>query len=81
MCSAAVAVAAAPALLSVLLLLPGWLQVSFRSYWTRILLEQLRNVKGDVSIKDISEITMIRPQDIVETLQVGGGWLTSAHRM
>ncbi|EFJ50209.1 hypothetical protein VOLCADRAFT_73914 [Volvox carteri f. nagariensis] len=43
--------------------------VSFRSYWTRVLLEQLRNVKGDVSIKEMSDATMIRAQDIVETLQ------------
>eukprot|EP00798_Chlamydomonas_sp_ICE-L_P017489 gene17489-23794_t len=43
--------------------------VSFRSYWACILLEQLRNVKGDVSIKEISDITMIRGQDVVDTLQ------------
>lgn len=46
-----------------------YLQVSFRSYWTRVLLEQLRNVKGDVSIKEMAEATMIRGQDIVDTLQ------------
>ncbi len=46
-----------------------FLQVSFRSYWTRVLLEQLRNVKGDVSIKEMAEATMIRGQDIVDTLQ------------
>jgi len=45
-------------------------QVSFRSYWTRVLLEALRNVKGDISIKEISDATMIRHQDIVDTLQV-----------
>lgn len=45
-------------------------QVSFRSYWTRVLLEALRNVKGDISIKEISDATMIRGQDIVDTLQV-----------
>mmetsp|Transcript_23767 Transcript_23767/g.70562 ORF Transcript_23767/g.70562 Transcript_23767/m.70562 type:complete len:459 (-) Transcript_23767:321-1697(-) len=43
--------------------------VSFRSYWTRVLLEQLRAVKGDISIKEVSDATMIRPQDIVDTLQ------------
>ena len=37
-------------------------QVSFRSYWTRVLLEQLRNVKGDISIKEVSDATMIRGQ-------------------
>ncbi len=44
-------------------------QVSFRSYWTRMLLEALRNVRGDVSIKEMSDLTMIRGQDIVDTLQ------------
>jgi hypothetical protein len=51
-------------------------QVSFRSYWTRVLLDTLRHIKGDVSIKEISDMTMIRGQDIVDTLQVcgwGGG--------
>lgn len=43
--------------------------MSFRSYWTRVLLEQLRAVRGDVSIKEISDATMIRPQDVVDTLQ------------
>mmetsp|Transcript_20242 Transcript_20242/g.56401 ORF Transcript_20242/g.56401 Transcript_20242/m.56401 type:complete len:436 (+) Transcript_20242:109-1416(+) len=43
--------------------------VSFRSYWTRVLLDALRNVKGDISIKEISDATMIRGQDIVDTLQ------------
>jgi histone acetyltransferase MYST1 len=42
--------------------------VSFRSYWTKVLLEHLRTVKGDVSIKEVSDATMIRGQDIVETL-------------
>ncbi len=45
-------------------------QVSFRSYWTRVLLEALRNLRGDISIKDISEQTMIRQQDIIDTLTV-----------
>ena len=43
--------------------------MSFRSYWTRVLLEHLRNVRGDVSIKEVSDATMIRSQDIVDTLQ------------
>ena len=45
-------------------------QVSFRSYWTKVLLEQLRSIKGDIAIKEISDATMIRGQDIVDTLQV-----------
>lgn len=47
-------------------------QVSFRSYWTRVLLEHLRGCRGDISVKDISTATMIREQDIVDTLKVGG---------
>ncbi|KAJ9522751.1 hypothetical protein QJQ45_019840 [Haematococcus lacustris] len=44
-------------------------QVSFRSYWARVLLEALRHMRGDVSVKEMSEMTMIKGQDIVDTLQ------------
>eukprot|EP00983_Pelagomonas_calceolata_P122653 1160927-Pelagomonas_calceolata.AAC.3 len=54
-------------------------QVSFRSYWTRVLLDALRNVKGDISIKEISDATMIRGQDIVDTLQVCVGLGLGVH--
>ena len=44
-------------------------QLSFRSYWRQVLLEHLRNVRGEVSIKELSDATMITPQDVVDTLQ------------
>lgn len=44
-------------------------QVSYRSYWTRVVLEMLREYRGSLSIKDISARTSIRPDDIVATLQ------------
>jgi histone acetyltransferase MYST1 len=47
----------------------GLLQVSYRGYWTRVLLDVLREFRGSVSIKHISTITSIRHDDIVSTLQ------------
>eukprot|EP00873_Tetraselmis_striata_P035272 jgi/Tetstr1/455536/TSEL_042358.t1 len=44
-------------------------QVSYRSYWTRVLLDILKEHKGNLSIKDISQMTAIRADDIVSTLQ------------
>ncbi|BBM97999.1 histone acetyltransferase MYST1 [Marchantia polymorpha subsp. ruderalis] len=44
-------------------------QVSFRSYWTRVLLEILRDHRGNLSIKDLSAMTAIRNDDIITTLQ------------
>lgn len=41
-------------------LLLFYLQVSYRSYWTREILEVLREHKASLSIKDISEKTAIR---------------------
>lgn len=43
--------------------------VSYRSYWTRVLLGLLRENKGGLSIKDLSTMTAIRAEDIVQTLQ------------
>jgi GNAT superfamily N-acetyltransferase len=43
--------------------------VSYRSYWTRVILEALRDHKGNMSIKDISERTAIRTDDVVKTLE------------
>jgi histone acetyltransferase MYST1 len=43
--------------------------LSFRSYWTQVLLEILRKHRGNLSIKDISEITAIKTEDIISTLQ------------
>eukprot|EP00697_Spironema_sp_BW2_P017521 gnl/Spiro4/9220_TR4855_c0_g1_i1.p1 gnl/Spiro4/9220_TR4855_c0_g1~~gnl/Spiro4/9220_TR4855_c0_g1_i1.p1 ORF type:complete len:405 (+),score=53.16 gnl/Spiro4/9220_TR4855_c0_g1_i1:76-1290(+) len=43
--------------------------LSFRSYWTSVLLEILRKYRGNLSIKDISSLTAIKTEDIVSTLQ------------
>ena len=44
-------------------------QLSFRSYWTEVLLEALRSHKGNMSIKDIAQRTAIQTEDIIATLQ------------
>lgn len=43
--------------------------LSYRSYWTQVLLEILRKHRGNLSIKDISEMTAIKTEDIISTLQ------------
>ena len=43
-------------------------QVSYRSYWTRVLLTLLRQHTGSISIKELSEATAIKPDDIITTL-------------
>ena len=43
-------------------------QVSYRSYWTRVLLNVLRDFKGSVSIKELSEMTAIKTDDIISVL-------------
>lgn len=43
--------------------------LSFRSYWTSVLLEILRKHRGNLSIKDISNMTAIKTEDIISTLQ------------
>jgi len=43
--------------------------LSFRSYWTQVLLDILRKHKGNVSIKEMSELTSIKTEDIISTLQ------------
>lgn len=42
--------------------------VSYRGYWTRQLLPILMARDGSVSIKELSEATRIRPDDIITTL-------------
>ena len=42
--------------------------VSYRGYWTRTLLNILKDREGTVSIKELSDLTMIKPDDIVSTL-------------
>jgi hypothetical protein len=34
----------------------GLLQVSYRGYWTRVLLAALKELPGPVSIKDLSQV-------------------------
>ncbi len=43
--------------------------LSYRSYWTGVLLETLRQHRGNISIKEISQLTSIKTEDIVSTLQ------------
>lgn len=43
--------------------------VSYRGYWTRVLLSILKDCEGSISIKDLSERTMIKIDDIISTLQ------------
>ncbi|KAF2349093.1 RNA binding activity-knot of a chromodomain [Trinorchestia longiramus] len=44
-------------------------KLSYRSYWTYVLLEILRGYKGTLSIKDLSQMTSFTQQDIISTLQ------------
>mmetsp|Transcript_22220 Transcript_22220/g.30568 ORF Transcript_22220/g.30568 Transcript_22220/m.30568 type:complete len:433 (-) Transcript_22220:259-1557(-) len=43
--------------------------LSYRSYWTEVLIDILRKHKGNISIKDISKMTAIKTEDIISTLQ------------
>ena len=43
--------------------------LSYRSYWSQVLLELLRKHRGNISIKEMSQRTSIRTEDIVSTLQ------------
>jgi len=43
--------------------------VSYRSYWAQRLLEILSKQKGTISIKELSDMTSFRPEDIIATLQ------------
>lgn len=44
-------------------------KLSYRSYWSWVLLEILRDFRGTISIKELSEITSITQTDIISTLQ------------
>eukprot|EP00884_Botryococcus_braunii_P004438 jgi/Botrbrau1/13996/Bobra.150_1s0007.1 len=46
--------------------------VSYRSYWSRELLVAIYEHGPNISIKELSELTAIRPDDIVSTLQFLG---------
>ena len=43
-------------------------KVSYRSYWKQVLLDELYRHKGNLSIKDLSKITAIKIEDIIDTL-------------
>ena len=43
--------------------------VSYRGYWTRVLLSILSEREESISIKELSDLTMIKPDDIISTLQ------------
>ena len=45
-------------------------KLSYRSYWSWVLLEILRDFRGTLSIKDLSTMTSITQGDIISTLQV-----------
>lgn len=44
-------------------------KLSYRSYWSWVLLEILRDFRGVLSIKDLSSMTSIAQNDIISTLQ------------
>mmetsp|Transcript_39278 Transcript_39278/g.111203 ORF Transcript_39278/g.111203 Transcript_39278/m.111203 type:complete len:515 (+) Transcript_39278:278-1822(+) len=41
--------------------------VSYRGYWTRVLLNVLKSHQGTISIKELSDITAIKTDDIIST--------------
>ena len=43
-------------------------KVSYKSYWTDTLLEALIKLKGSISIKELSEYTFVKVEDIIATL-------------
>ncbi|KAK2725430.1 histone acetyltransferase KAT8-like [Artemia franciscana] len=45
-------------------------KLSYRSYWSWVLLEILRDYNGTLSIRDLSEITSITEADIIYTMQL-----------
>ncbi|GAU89887.1 hypothetical protein RvY_02385 [Ramazzottius varieornatus] len=44
-------------------------KLSYRSYWSWILLEKLKDATAGISIKDLSAISHIHENDIIDTLQ------------
>ena len=43
--------------------------VSYRGYWTRVLLNILKERQGSISVKELSDMTMFKSEDIISTLQ------------
>ncbi|XP_057838519.2 histone acetyltransferase of the MYST family 1 isoform X2 [Cryptomeria japonica] len=44
--------------------------LSYRGYWTRVLLDILKKHRGNISIKELSDMTAIKVEDVISTLQV-----------
>ncbi|CAM9192401.1 unnamed protein product [Discosporangium mesarthrocarpum] len=44
-------------------------KLSYRSYWTHVLMNLLRDYKGDLSVRQMSINTAIKTEDIISTLQ------------
>lgn len=44
-------------------------RLSYRSYWSYVLLDHFKELKGTISIRDLSENTCITQQDIIWTLR------------
>jgi histone acetyltransferase MYST1 len=44
-------------------------KLSYRSYWTQVLMTVLRDHKSSLSLRDISRMTAIKMEDIISTLQ------------
>lgn len=44
-------------------------RLGYRSYWSFVLLEILKDFRGSISIKDLSALTSITVDDIISTLQ------------
>ena len=43
--------------------------LSYRSYWSHVLLEILRRQRGNISVRELSSRTSIKSEDIIATLQ------------
>jgi histone acetyltransferase MYST1 len=43
-------------------------KISYKSYWTSVILETLKN-RNNLSVKELSEETFIRAEDVSETLK------------
>nr|POF09258.1 histone acetyltransferase of the myst family 1 [Quercus suber] len=43
--------------------------LSYRGYWTQVLLDKLKKHKGNIFIKELSDMTVIKAEDILATLQ------------
>ncbi|PHU10389.1 hypothetical protein BC332_22249 [Capsicum chinense] len=43
--------------------------LSYRGYWTHVLLDILKKHKGNISIKEVSDMIAIKAEDILSTLQ------------